>query len=162
MEPTQLFAVLNDCIRMELSMSALIDALAKLHTSAIDARNGYWEAVKQAEGKGLTPLFSELAVLHDTHAEELAQLVIMQGQTADPDGSFMSLVHKSVIDVRSLFGGLDESALPGLIDGEKRNIAKYDEALREPDAASARDVLDRQKSELLAQVDKMSAMRSKP
>ena len=34
------------------------------------------------------------------------------------------------MDVRSLFNGLDESVLPGLIDGEKRNVSKYDAALK--------------------------------
>ncbi len=42
----------------------------------------------------------------------------------------MSVVHKTIMDVRSLFNGLDESVLPGLIDGEKRNVAKYDDALK--------------------------------
>jgi hypothetical protein len=41
----------------------------------------------------------------------------------DENGFFMSVVHKTIIDVRSLFNGLDDSVLPGLIDGEKRNVA---------------------------------------
>ena len=41
----------------------------------------------------------------------------------------MTAVHKTIMDVRSMFDGLDESVLPGLIDGEKRNVAKYDAAL---------------------------------
>jgi coenzyme F420 hydrogenase subunit beta len=45
-------------------------------------------------------------------------------------GSFMTLVHQTIMDVRSLFNGLDESVLPGLIDGEKRNASKYDDALQ--------------------------------
>lgn len=46
------------------------------------------------------------------------------------EGSFMTIVHKNIMDVRSLFNGLDESVLPGPIDGEKRNISKYDDALK--------------------------------
>jgi hypothetical protein len=28
-----------------------------------------------------------------------------------------------------MFNGLEESVLPGLIDGEKRNVSKYDDAI---------------------------------
>ena len=48
----------------------------------------------------------------------------------------MTTVHTTIMKVRSLFGGLDDSVLPGLIDGEKRNIAKYEEALRSASADS--------------------------
>jgi len=58
----------------------ILDHLKSLQTSAIDARNGYQEALKQADGKGMTPLF-----------------------------------HQTIMDVRSMFDGLEESALPGLI-----------------------------------------------
>ena len=38
-------------------MTEHADALKTLHTSLIDSRNGYEEALEDAEGKGLTPLF---------------------------------------------------------------------------------------------------------
>ena len=41
----------------------------------------------------------------------------------------MTVVHETIMDVRSMFNGLDESVLPGLIDGEKRNVSKYDDAI---------------------------------
>jgi uncharacterized protein (TIGR02284 family) len=140
-------------------MSGLIDTLASLHTSAIDARNGYREAMKDAEGKGLSPLFSELAGLHEKHAGELAQQLAERGQTPDEDGSFMSVVHKTIMDVRSLFGGLDESVIPGLIDGEQRNVKKYEDVLKEPGKTAVWDILSRQRAELAAAIDKMTAMK---
>jgi uncharacterized protein (TIGR02284 family) len=139
-------------------MSTFEDHLATLHTAAVDASNGYAEAVKAADGKGLSSLFAELQRLHDRHASELAQMLTKRGRTADKDGSFMSLVHETIMDVRGLVGGLGESVLPGLIDGEKRNIAKYDDALKEPGAAQDEPVLGRQRGELAAVVDRMSAM----
>ena len=81
-----------------------LDHLKSLQTGAIDARNGYEEAL---EGQQLSAA----------------------GEKPDESGSFMSTVHRTIMDVRSLFGGLDDSVLPGLIDGEKRNVAAYDEAL---------------------------------
>ncbi|KIZ43886.1 DUF2383 domain-containing protein, partial [Rhodopseudomonas palustris] len=108
----------------------ILDHLKTLHTSAIDARSGYEEALEDAEGKGMTPLFRDMIALHDSNAEELGGALINAGETADEDGSFMSLVHRTIMNVRSLFNGLDGSVLPGLIDGEKRNVAKYDDALK--------------------------------
>ncbi|RED35287.1 uncharacterized protein (TIGR02284 family) [Rhodopseudomonas thermotolerans] len=115
----------------------IIDHLKTLHTSEIDARNGYEEALEDAEGKGMTPLFRDMIALHHGNAEELAGLLINAGETADDSGSFMSVVHRTIMNVRSLFDGLDGSVLPGLIDGEKRNLSKYDEALKAAAAAPA-------------------------
>ena len=41
----------------------------------------------------------------------------------------MSVIHRTIINLRSLFNALDDSVVPGLIDGEKRNVEKYDKAL---------------------------------
>jgi uncharacterized protein (TIGR02284 family) len=111
----------------------VLDQLKSLHTSAIDARNGYREALKEAEGKGMSSLFRDMVALHDGHAGELARELTRRNELADDEGSFMTVVHKTIMDVRSLFDGLDESMLPSLIDGEKRNVAKYDEALNGAD-----------------------------
>lgn len=141
-------------------MSDATEHLSSIHTAAIDALNGYREAMKDAEGKGLSPLFGELADLHERHATELATLLVERGQTQDANGSFMTMVHKTIMDVRSFFGGLDESVIPGLIDGEKRNVAKYDEALKEPSEDNVQVVLGRQRAELSAEIDKMSALKA--
>jgi uncharacterized protein (TIGR02284 family) len=108
----------------------IIGHLKTLHTSEIDARNGYEEALEDAKGQGMTPLFSEMIALHASNAEELGNALREAGQKADGEGSFMSVVHRTIMDVRSLFNGLDGSVLPGLIDGETRNVAKYNDALQ--------------------------------
>ena len=109
----------------------ILDHLKSLHTSAIDARNGYQEALKDAEGKGMTPLFRDMIALHERNAGELARQLTKANEIPDEKGSFMTLVHQTIMDVRSLFNGLDESILPGLIDGEKRNISKYHDVLKD-------------------------------
>lgn len=111
--------------------SEILDQLKSLHTSAVDARNGYQEALEDAEGKVMTPLFRDMIALHEGNAGELARELTKANEVPDDKGSFMSVVHKTIMDVRSLFNGLDESVLPGLIDGEKRNVSKYDDALKD-------------------------------
>ncbi len=110
----------------------VLSHLKSLHTAAIDARSGYEEALKDAEGRGLTPLFGDMIALHETNATELAADLRAAGAQASDDGSFLGTVHRTIISIRSLFGGLDHSILPGLIDGEKRNVSSYDEALKLP------------------------------
>ncbi|MGQ0672075.1 MAG: ferritin-like domain-containing protein [Hyphomicrobium sp.] len=107
-----------------------IEALKSLHTILIDSRNGYDEAVKDAEGKGLTPLFREMRELRSRHADEVTRYLTAAGQAADPSGSFMSSVHRAVISVRAALTGLGDSVLPGLIDGEERIISAYDDTTK--------------------------------
>ena len=107
----------------------VLDHLKALHTSEIDARNGYEEALEDAEGRGLTPLFRDMFGLHESNADELGRVLIGAGEIASPDGSFMSVIHRTIMNVRSLFDALGDSVLPGLIDGEKRNVEKYDKVL---------------------------------
>lgn len=113
----------------------------------------------KAGGKGLSGLFAELGALHEKHASELGQILSRRGRTPDKDGSFMSLVHETIMDVRSIIGGLDESVLPGLIDGEKRNVGKYRDALKEPLDSRDQEMLARHRSELIAAIDKMETMK---
>ena len=99
-------------------MADRIDALKSLHTALIDRRKGYEEALEAAEGRGLTPLFREMVAMRFEHADQLAGLLTAADEKVDDDGSFMAIVHRAVISVRSAVTGLDESILPGLIDGE--------------------------------------------
>jgi uncharacterized protein (TIGR02284 family) len=110
-------------------MTSHTDTLTSLHTALIDSRNGYEEALKDAEGKGLTPLFREMIALRRQHADELKHHLIGMGAEVDDEGSFMSAVHRTVISLRSVFTELDEGILPGLIDGEERIVGYYDEAI---------------------------------
>jgi uncharacterized protein (TIGR02284 family) len=141
--------------------SDTLDHLKSLHTGAIDARNGYQEALDDAEGKGMTPLFRDMIALHEGNAAELARELTKANEIPDEDGSFMTVVHKAIIDVRSLFKGLDQSVLPGLIDGEKRNVAKYDEALR--DAKATPDLvplLNEQRDKIAQKIAQMETQKA--
>jgi hypothetical protein len=79
-----------------------VDHLKALHTSAIDARNGYQEALKDAEGRGMTPVFRDMMTLHADNAAELARELVKANELPDDEGSFMTTVHKTIMDVRSL------------------------------------------------------------
>ncbi|MFN0219900.1 MAG: ferritin-like domain-containing protein [Hyphomicrobium sp.] len=143
-------------------MTDRIDALKTLHTSLVDSRNGYDEAVKQSKGEGLEPLFRGMIELRNSAASELAPHLVALGETPDADGSFMSTVHRTVIDVRSYVTGLDESVLPSLISGEERILGYYDDALA---ASSPENVehsaLVEQRAKLVAKIDEMHRMKAR-
>jgi hypothetical protein len=92
------------------------DALSSLHTTLVDSRNGYEEAIKDAGETGLVTLFEEMVALRRQAIAELEPLVAAAGLNPDEDGSFMSTVHRTVISVQSMLTDLDETVLPGFID----------------------------------------------
>lgn len=136
----------------------LIDALKTLHTHAIDARNGYEEALDDAEGRGMTPLFRDMISLHNENADELSAELRRLGQRPDDNGSFMSTVHRTIMSIRSLFGGLDASVVPGLVDGEKRNVSAYADALKQQDIkGETRGLLEKQRARIEAAIAVMQS-----
>lgn len=137
-------------------MSDISDGLMSLHTRAADARRGYEEALEQAHGHGMTTLFQQMIATHTTNAGELAARLTAMGKRPDTDGSFMGTVHSTIMDIRGLFGGLGESVLPGLIDGEQRNVARYNDVLGTPDIAhEIRLDLERQRGRIEAMLTAM-------
>jgi uncharacterized protein (TIGR02284 family) len=142
--------------------SDILNHLKSLHTNALDARNGYQEALKDAEGKGLTPLFRDMIALHESNAGELARELTKADEIPDDKGSFMTVVHQTIMDVRSVFNGLDESVLPGLIDGEKRNVRKYDDALSEEARTPAyvATLLSAQRDKIAQKIAQMEAQKA--
>jgi hypothetical protein len=133
----------NNVNERDQAMTQSIDeALKSLRTAAIDALKGHEAARHDAEGKGMTPLFKEMIAIHTTNAAALAAGMRAHGEGFDDHGSVMSNVNKTIMDVRSLFGGLGDSVPPSLIDGEKRNVHQYEKALASLDlTASLRPML---------------------
>jgi uncharacterized protein (TIGR02284 family) len=119
-----LLAVLMDfCSGSPLQFLSGVDTL---HTTLIDSRNGYEEALADAEGKGLTPLFREMIARHDADIPRIAAILRQEGEQPDSSGSFMSTVHRTVISIRSMITRLDESILPSLISGEERVLRRME------------------------------------
>ncbi len=141
----------------------LIDHLKSLHTAAIDARNGYTEALEDAKGQGMTPLFAEMIALHTGNAEELAGELLKLDERPDDSGSFMTTLHRTIMSVRAMFHGLGSSVLPGLIDGETRNVKHYDGVLKESGMpAAVTQLLLSERARLLSAIAKMRAAELHP
>ena len=136
-----------------------IETLERLHTDAVDAMNGYGQALKDSDGHSLFTVFEKLHAFHRGAASELADEMSRVGARPENSGSFMSVIHESIMKLRSLVGGLDESVLPGLIDGEQRNLAEYDAALRGGTLrAPASAIVTRQRDKLSEAIDNMRTL----
>jgi uncharacterized protein (TIGR02284 family) len=111
------------------------EVLSRLHTQLIDAARGYEDAERATRQPEIGALCADLRGVHVRHAHEVSGLLADRGERPDSDGSFMSLLHKAVINARVTLTADDASILPGLRDGEKRIAAAYDEALLEAEIA---------------------------
>jgi uncharacterized protein (TIGR02284 family) len=111
-------------------MDDLVRKLTTLHTSLIDARSGYEQGVKDAHGKGVAPLFSELVALHGQDASAIARHLKRLGTPVDDDGSLMGTFDRVVMKITSLITELDAKVIPSLINGERQVLVHYDEAIK--------------------------------
>lgn len=118
------------------TLRSYVEALRSLHTRLIDSRNGYEEALEDAKGRSLSPLFREMIALRDHDAGEVAAHLAHLGIAVDDRGSFMSAVNRTVMTIRSMFARLDESMLPSLIEGEERILDAYDEVIKQAPVGS--------------------------
>ena len=138
-------------------MDDLVRKLTTLHTSLIDARSGYEEGVKDAHGKGVTPLFSELVALHGQDASAVAQQLKRLGAPVDNDGSLMGTFDRVVMKFTSLFTDLDEKIIPSLINGERQVLVHYDEAIKASSPANPEyAILIEQRDALRHRIETMS------
>ena len=134
-------------------MNTFSQSTQKLLTALIDSRNGYQEGLEKSEKAPIGALFAQMITMRDDQIGELKRIDAVQLPSGD-GGSFMSTVHRTVIDVRAVVTGLDESVIPGVVDGEERIEKLYNEAIADaPPNGPAIDVLRRQRATLRGKLD---------
>lgn len=133
--------------------------LKKLHTSLVDNRKGYAEAVKDTDSPPLKTLFADMLALKERDHSELHACLTRLGEQPDDSGSFMATIHKTVIKVRSATTGL-ESALAAFVMGEEEVMGEYNKAIEEC-AADPTTVatLTRQRDALGSKITIMKGMK---
>lgn len=138
------------------------DKFQDLLTVVIDSRNGYKEALNDTKHSTMAAFFASMLELKDRHVAGLEGLLRDRGQKPDDSGSFLTTINRAIFSIRSVFGGVDENVLPGLIDGETRIVTYYDDAIVvAEDRTHERDELTKQRLELTQMIDTMRAMQLK-
>lgn len=133
------------------------DSLKELLTALVDANAGYETAVDDTDSEAVRNLFVTALEQHAAAQDEICEALVALGIEPDPDGSFMSTVHKTVISLRSSLTGLNENALGAFSDGEERILKKYDTALAEDLDARVAEMLARQRAQVVALIGQLRA-----
>lgn len=102
----------------------------ELKVAMDDALEGYEKMLEKAEAS-FKPTVSALLEQHRSAREDLDTLLRDRGARVDQDGSFMGAVHKTVVTLRSVVDDPDGDWIPGILDGEERNLGKFDDAIAE-------------------------------
>jgi|SRR5271168_2825408 len=102
--------------------------LKKLHTALVDTRAAYELALKDTDDEDVARLCKEMISLRHTDHLELHQSLVLAGEVPDENGSFMSVVHETVVGVRAALSGISKKTLPAFASGEENIVEEYDEA----------------------------------
>ena len=132
-------------------------ALKKLQTELIDARRGYEEALKDSTDRDVVDLFRQMLDVRTTAIGQIRDALAAAGEADEEHGSFMSLVHRTVVSIRATVSGLGPDSLPAFANGEAQILLAYNDAIDEcrpyPKIAG---VLETQRAELSNMVSKMN------
>jgi uncharacterized protein (TIGR02284 family) len=135
------------------------DSLKSLHTVLVDAEKGYETAIEDAQDAQVKAAFETFSALHARAHADVHALLVAQGESPDESGSFLSIVHKTVISVRSALAGLDRSSLPSFLDGEERIVQAYDKAISDAGSTGpAYEALTRDRQALVAAIADVRAL----
>ena len=134
------------------------ESLKSLHTVLIDAEKGYETAIADAQAPDMKAIFERMAALHAKAHSDVHALLLAEGERPDENGSFLSVVHKTVISIRSAVKGLDRSSLPSFADGDERILGAFDRAIEDAGAADpAVETLRRDREALAAAIAELKA-----
>ena len=132
----------------DTALADMIDALSKLHTRSVDARQGYDTMLAKAEPE-FRPVVRQFHDLHSRHAAALAQIITVLGGAPDQDGSFMGTVNRTVVSLRAVFDEIDEDVMDAIRDGEERILEDFETALTKSTAQPWHDDVAQMRDEVL-------------
>jgi uncharacterized protein (TIGR02284 family) len=137
------------------------ESLKKLHTALVNTRAAYELAFKDTDDEEVGRICKEMISLRHTDHQELHQSLILAGEVPNENGSFMSVVHETVVGVRAALTGISKKTLPAFVSGEENIVEEYNDALREAsEEPNLTEVLTRQKKNLLAKITEMRKLRA--
>ena len=139
-------------------MTDIDDGMAKLLTQLVDAEAGYREGIQLAELPVMVATLESLRGTHANHIRRLEELMRARGMKVDDSTSAMSVVHRAILNIRSVLSGLDENIVPGLIDGEQRIVKAYDDLIPMVDDTTSQ-VLQTQRGTLNERIAELEAFK---
>lgn len=129
-----------------------IRPVAQLHTRIVDAINSQEAFLERAESD-ISPMIRDFLALHRAHLRELSEMMARHGHQPDDKGSFMSLVHQGVAQVRDMFGDINSGDRAQIVDGERHLVELYTDTMRAGQPSDVIDLLQQQRNELAERID---------
>jgi uncharacterized protein (TIGR02284 family) len=136
--------------------SSLNDLLEKTY----DAEKGFKKAAENVDNPRLRSYFKQKADERYSFGHDLKAEIKSFGEDVDKGGSATGAVHRTWMDVKSLFSAdSEESMLEEAIRGEKSAISEYEEVIN--DAAipeTTRSLLVSQKNQIQSGLSKIKSL----
>lgn len=109
-----------------------VEELKRLHTGLVDTRGAYEIAEKDTKDPQVASVCRDMVTLRRTDHEELHRTLIAAGEKPDDNGSFMTIVHETVVSVRAALTGISKKTLPAFASYElaSMDLADDDSTLR--------------------------------
>lgn len=105
------------------------EAVKKLYVRLLDAANGYEEAAEKTDESEMKTLYADIARFHNEQATALAPILARHGADPDGEGSWMSVLQRTIMQVRGVLSALGREALDPIVSGERRLLELYDETI---------------------------------
>jgi uncharacterized protein (TIGR02284 family) len=137
-----------------------VEQVKRLHTALVDTRAAYELALQDTDDEEVAGICREMISLRHSDHMQLHQSLVLAGEVPDEDGSFMSVVHETIIGVRAAISGISKKTLPAFASGEEDIIKCYDDALAETAAVdpAMADILKLQRDNLLKKIAEMKSI----
>lgn len=139
-----------------------IEAVQDLIQANLDSTRGFKEASKEVNDPIVSGLFTGIAVQRDKHANELQYYVVLNGERARTEGTWLASAHRAWIDLRAKLNGGDPYVILSEIErGEDHIKSAYEETLKETAGSALNDVLTKQYANVKVEHDQIHAMCKK-
>ena len=115
-----------------------IRTLNGLIATTIDSVDGYRTSAADVDSSKLAELFTDRASERSSVAEQLRAEVTKLGGNPEDDGTILAAGHRAFVNLKSAVTKRDDEAVIAEVErGEDHIKAKYEDALKDTDLASA-------------------------
>jgi uncharacterized protein (TIGR02284 family) len=143
-------------------MANIESTLNELIEASKDGASGFLKAQQDARDPELKSLFGTCATRCTDGARELQQVVRANGGDPEKSGSVAAALHRGWISIREAVTGRDDLAILEECErGEDYAKGQYKKALEQDLPSAAREVVQRQYQGVIANHDRVRALRDK-
>jgi uncharacterized protein (TIGR02284 family) len=137
-----------------------ISTLNELIETCRNGEEGFREAAEHVKDGELAGLFAQYADQRARFAGELESEVLRLGAEPETSGTLPGAAHRAWIELRSAVQGGDRKAILAEVErGEDVAKDKYESAIREALPGDAKQIIDRQYTDVRAAHDQIRSMR---